>query len=65
MEETNCKDWAIDELNEIKEICSDLKYGCNKQLKLLGLERIDYLANKTLEHLEYLELKEVKDEQSR
>lgn len=62
MEETNCKDWAIDELNEIKEICSDLKYAYNKQLKILGLERIDYLAKKILEHLEYLELKEEKDE---
>lgn len=60
-EETNCKDWAIDEANEIKEICEDLKYACNKQLKQMGLERIDYLAGKILEHLVYLEIKECEE----
>lgn len=61
MSETNCKDWAIEKANEIKEICSDLKYGCNKQLKIIGLERIDYLASGILEHLEYLDIKESED----
>lgn len=63
VKETNCKDWAIDEANEIKEICEDLKYVGNKQLKQIGIERINYLASKILEHLVYLEIKESEHKQ--
>lgn len=58
MSETNCKDWAIEELNEIRQICKDFKYVRNRHLIEQGTERIDYLANRVLEHLEYLEIKE-------
>lgn len=58
---TNCKEWTIDKANEIKEICTDLKYSSNKQLKIKGLELIDYLASRILEHLEYLDIKESED----
>lgn len=63
MKEINCKDWAIEELNEIRQICKDFKYVCNRHLIELGTERIDYLASRTLEHLEYLDLKESEDKQ--
>lgn len=62
MEETNCRDWAIDEANEIREICQDLKYAQNRKLIEAGTERIDYLASRILEHLEYLFIKENKEE---
>lgn len=62
MEETNCRDWAIDEANEIREICQDLKYTQNRNLIKAGTERIDYLASRILEHLEYLFIKEDKEE---
>ena len=58
--ETNCRDWAIDEANEIREICQDLKYTQNRNLTRAGTERIEYLASKILEHLEYLDIKEDK-----
>lgn len=62
MEETNCRDWAIDEANEIIEICQDLKYAQNRKLREAGIERIDYLASRILEHLEYLFIKKDKEE---
>lgn len=63
MSETNCRDWAIEELNEIRQICKDFKYVCNRHLIAKGTERIDYLASRTLEHLEYLDIKESDDKQ--
>lgn len=61
MKETNCRDWAIDEANEIREICQDFKYTRNRKLIEAGTERIDYLASRILEHLEYLFIKENKE----
>lgn len=60
--ETNCRDWAIDKANEIREICQDLKYVQNRKLIEAGTERINYLASRILEHLEYLFIKEDKEE---
>ena len=61
MKETNCKDWAIEKTEEIIQICNDLKYIDNKQLRVLAINRIDYLASRILEHLDYLDLKESED----
>ena len=58
MSETNCKDWAIEKTNEIIQICNDLKYIDNKQLRVLAINRIEYLASRILEHVDYLDLKE-------
>ncbi len=57
--ETNCKDWAIDEANEIREICQDFKYIQNGKLIEAGTERIKYLASRILEHLKYLDIKKI------
>lgn len=56
MRELNAKDFAIDKIKEIKQLCDDLKYTENKQLRVMGIERIDYLAQGIEEHLEYLDI---------
>lgn len=62
MGELTAKDFAIDKVEEIRQLCSDLKYIENKQLRIIGIERIEYLAKGILEHLEYLELKDITEE---
>lgn len=58
MEELTAKNFAENKIFEIIEICDDIKYMQNKQLRIDAIERIKYLANRTLEHLEYLDVKE-------
>lgn len=55
--ELTAKDFAIKKVNEIREICYDLKYINNKELKNEAIDRIDYLSKRILEHLEYLDIK--------
>ena len=54
----NAKDFALEKVNEIKQLCNDLKYTENKQLRVMGIERINYLAQGIEEHLEYLDIVE-------
>lgn len=56
-EELTAKDLAIYKANEIKQLCGDLKYAQNKDLKIFGIEKISYLADGILERLEYLDVK--------
>lgn len=58
MNELNAKDFANDKIDEILQLCTDLFYVENKELKRNGLEKIEKLALGIREHLEYLELKE-------
>ena len=41
-EELTAKDLAIYKANEIKQLCGDLKYAQNKDLKIFGIEKISY-----------------------
>lgn len=51
------KDFAIKKAEEIREICDDLKYINNKELKNESIDRIDLLSKRILEDLEYLDIK--------
>lgn len=62
MEEPNAKTFARDKLYRIIELCADLKYANDKELRIYGIEKINELANRTLEHLEYLEIKEIEED---
>lgn len=59
MKELNAKDFALMETAEIIQLCNDLKYAENKELRIFGIEKIQKLAERIEEHLEYLEVKEV------
>ena len=39
------KDFALDKVETIKQLCNDLKYMENKELRIIGIEKINYLAN--------------------
>lgn len=54
----NAKDFALCKTSEIIQLCNDLKYTKNKELRAFGIERIEYLTQRIEEHLEYLEIKE-------
>ena len=56
------KDFALDKVKEILEICGDLHYIENKELRIKGIMQIEKLANGIAEHLEYLEVIENKEE---
>lgn len=58
MEKLTAKHFAKDKADEIIQLCSDLKYTENRDLRAYGIEKIQELANGILEHLDYLELKE-------
>lgn len=58
MSSPNAKDFAVEKVNTIKQLCDDLKYTENKELRIFGVEKIKYLANGINEHLEYLDIKE-------
>jgi hypothetical protein len=58
----NAKDFALIKTTEIIQLTDDLKYINNKELRMEGLNRIEELARGIEEHLEYLDIKEVKDE---
>lgn len=50
------KDFALGKTSEIKQLCDDLKYVDNKELKIFGVEKIHKLAQGIEEHLEYLDI---------
>ena len=52
------KDFAKYKIEEIKQICNDLHYIENKELRIKGIMQIEKLASGIEEHLEYLEVKE-------
>lgn len=54
----NAKDFATNKTKEIIEITYDLERVNNKELFRAGVKRIQYLADRLQEHLEYLEVKE-------
>lgn len=58
MGDLTAKNFAQDKANNIIELCDDLKYANNKELRIYGIEKIQRLAKGILEHLEYLEIKE-------
>lgn len=58
--ELNAKDFANFKIEEILEICSDLHYIENKELRIKGIMQIEKLAQGIAEHLEYLDIKELK-----
>lgn len=61
MSEENAKTWAIDETNEIKVILNDLKYINDKWLQQQAVLHIDYLTDRILEHLDYLDVKNMEE----
>lgn len=62
MSSPNAKDFATNKINEIIEITYDLDRINNKELLRAGIKRIQYLATRLPEHLEYLEVKEIVEE---
>lgn len=58
MGELTAKKIAQDKANNIIELCDDLKYAENRELRIYGIEKIQKLAYGILEHLEYLDIKE-------
>ncbi len=58
MNSPNAKDFATEKIKEIIEITYDLERINNKELLRSGIKRIQYLADRLPEHLEYLEVKE-------
>lgn len=52
----NTKDFALDKVKEIIQLCEDLQYINNKELRIKGIMQIEKLANGISEHLEYLEI---------
>lgn len=58
MSELNAKDFALYKTAEIIQLCNDLKYTENKELRIFGIEKIQKLTEGIEEHLEYLEVKE-------
>ena len=56
-DKSNAKTWAIDKVNEIKSTVDDLKYVKDKWLQQQAILHIDYLADRVLEHLDYLDIK--------
>lgn len=58
MLQPNAKTFAENKVKEIIEITYDLDRINNKELLRSGIKRIQYLAERLPEHLEYLEIKE-------
>ena len=52
----NAKDFALCKTSEIMQLCTDLFYVENKELRRIGLEKIEKLAQGIEEHLEYLDV---------
>ena len=61
MNEANAKTWAIDKINEIKVILNDLKYINDKWIQQQAILHIDYLTDRILEHLDYLDVKNMEE----
>lgn len=58
MKELNAKNFALVKTTKIIQLCDDLKYVKNKELRIFGIEKIQKLAKGIEEHLEYLDVKE-------
>lgn len=58
----NAKDFVLAETAEIIQICNDLQYINNKELRIKGLMQIEKLTTGIEEHLEYLDIIEVKED---
>jgi len=56
------KDFAQNKIENIEILANDLKHIRDRELLEYGLEKIVKLARGIEEHLEYLEVKENKDE---
>ena len=54
----NSKDFALIKTSEIIQLCNDLFYVENKELRRTGLDKIQKLAEEIEEHLEYLDIKQ-------
>ena len=52
----NAKDFALGKTSEIIQLCNDVKYIDNKELRIFAIEKIEKLAHGIEEHLEYLEV---------
>ena len=52
----NAKDFALAKTGEIIQLCNDLKYAENKELRIFGIEKIEKLTKGIEEHLEYLDV---------
>ena len=61
----NAKDFALAKTTEIIQLCDDLKYSENKDLRIFGIEKIQKLAKGIEEHLEYLDITEKEEEHDR
>lgn len=59
MSEPNAKDFALEKASKIKQLCNDLKYAENKELRIWGIQKIETLALGIEEHLEYLDIKKI------
>lgn len=62
MSSPNAKDFALAKIAEIIQLCNDLHYIKNEELRVKGLMQIEKLTNGIEEHLEYLEVKEIAEE---
>ena len=59
----NAKDFVLEKLNRIKELCNDIKYAENKELRIWGIQKIETLALEVEENLDYIDYrKEVQNE---
>ena len=50
------KDFVLCKTSEIIQLCNDLKYAENKELRIFGIEKIQRLTEGIEEHLEYLDV---------
>ena len=58
----NAKDFALAKTAEILQICDDLHYIKNNELRLKALMQIEKLTSGIEEHLEYLDIKKTEEE---
>lgn len=57
----NAKDFALNKTAEIIQLCDDLHYVKNDELRLKGLMQIEKLTQGIEEHLEYLDVKNTEE----
>ncbi len=53
MSKLNAKDFAQHKITEIIQLCNDLKYAENKELRMFGIEKIQKLTEGIEEHIEF------------
>lgn len=56
------KDFALSKVAEILQICDDLHYIKNNELRLKAIMQIEKLTSGIEENLEYLDIKETNEE---